>query len=325
MLYGALAGADEQRRRAMLETALELLPASRHKQVIRGMLARQAVRHRDLQAAEEWLAPCDPYADDIHMDTAYRFSKAYLATAQQQWQEVLQFVGYRTGDVPIADGSDHAVAVLRANAHERQGQLPTAVQQLTELAATGAGLGLLEKIVAANPELALCPHSLAQVRMQMGASAQAAAKSGGGFGCLGIIPWLIIPVGFFVAAFVVPSGSTTDDGFPLTYFMLFMGACFMLGPAIMVLVRVSSSRRAAHFARVGVDGTAQILSVRETGVRVNHQPQVAIQMRVFAGNMPPYEVTTNKVVSVVDLPRMQPGASMSVKVDPGKPHDVQFG
>jgi len=58
---------------------------------------------------------------------------------------------------------------------------------------------------------------------------------------------------------------------------------------------------------------------------VNNQPQVAIVMRVFVGNHQPCEITHKKVVSVVDLSRLQPGTSLPLKVDPNKMTDVMLG
>jgi len=314
LLNGALGSMnDEQRRRALLETTLEVLNTPRHKQVLRCTLARQAVRAGDLQAATEWLAPCDPYSDDIHMDTAFRFSQAFLATAKSDWRAVLHYLGPRTGDVPIADGSDEVCGVLRANAYEKQGRADVAVQMLTEMA-QGPRLALLVKIQSANPELQLCPQSIAQLQATMGAQRQAQAAAGG-VNWLKVGPWLILPVAFIIAGIMAPEGSTT---------WFFMAACFLIGPGIMVALSVRGAKRRAHFDKVGIDGTAQILSLGETGVRINNQPQIAIQMRVFAGNIPPYDVVIKKVVSVVELPQLQPGVSVSVRVDPSNPQDVML-
>ncbi len=327
-LYGHMSRQNEEQRcRAMLETALEVLTSARHKQELRGMLARRAARSGDFHAADEWLAPCDPYSDDLHMDTAYRFSKAYVCTARRDYQSVLQLLGPRIDDVPIADGSDLVCGVLRANAHEQTGQLATAVQQLLTFAQANGSLARHEGIVQANAHMMLCSQSMAQARAQLATQpARRAAGSGRSpVRMLFALPFTLLPIGFIIAGFLVPEGSTTDDGHPLNYFFFFMGACFLIGPAILFIIGIVKKRRADHFAKVGVPGTGQILSVSETGLRVNNQPQVAIVMRVFVGNHQPYEITHKKVVSVVDLSRLQPGTSLPLKVDPNKMTDVMLG
>lgn len=113
---------DEMRFRALLETALELLTSPRHRQVLRGTLACSAARVGDLAAADAWLSGCNPKSDDIHVDTAWRFAAAYVRTVRKDWKGVLQALGSRLGDVPLAEGEVEACALLRANAIEQLGQ-----------------------------------------------------------------------------------------------------------------------------------------------------------------------------------------------------------
>ncbi|MCA9618352.1 MAG: hypothetical protein KC731_05005 [Myxococcales bacterium] len=312
---------DDQRRRAVVETALELLPAARHKQVLRCTLARAAVRAGDLDAAAAWLAPCDPYSDDIHMDTAYRFSQACLATARNDFRTVLHYVGPHPDDVPIADGSDHVCGLLRANAYERQGQVDQAIQVLRPLA-VGPGLELLRQIQAANAPLALCPYSLDQLAAERPATpAKGGAK---GFGLLRLLP-LVLPIGFIIAGILADPNATTDDGYPLDKFFYVMAAFFFVGPVILIVMGVRARRRKARFDERGIQGVGQILQVEQTGVRINDQPQLALTLLVHAGNIPPYQTTVKQVVNLVDLPNVQPGASLPLKVDPDDPQDILIG
>src|SRR5690606_40987444 len=62
----------ERARRAVLETAAELLEDRRHRHVMRCLLATYAAREGDPAAADAWLALCDPRPTDLMMDSAYR-------------------------------------------------------------------------------------------------------------------------------------------------------------------------------------------------------------------------------------------------------------
>ena len=55
---------------------------------------------------------------------------------------------------------------------------------------------------------------------------------------------------------------------------------------------------------------------------VNYQPQVEIDLTVLAAGRPPYPVTVTQVVDQVSLARLQPGATVAVKVDPADPTSV---
>jgi hypothetical protein len=57
------------------------------------------------------------------MDTAYRFSRAYVSTHAGDMKTVLRVLGTQVDDVPIADPYDAVVGMLRANALEAHGQL----------------------------------------------------------------------------------------------------------------------------------------------------------------------------------------------------------
>ena len=46
-----------------------------------GFLARDATRLGDPEAGEKWLALMPPSSDDLHIDSAYRITRAYVATA----------------------------------------------------------------------------------------------------------------------------------------------------------------------------------------------------------------------------------------------------
>ena len=139
---------ESKRMRALLEAAMDVLDDSRHHQILRSMMARDAARLGDFEAAEKWLAAIDPHSDDLLVDTAYRLTNAYIATRQADWNRVLAQLGTTVTDLPFADEADGLVVVFRANAHERLGDLDTAQAQLWQFGSgLSGGLHLMRDII----------------------------------------------------------------------------------------------------------------------------------------------------------------------------------
>ena len=153
---------DKLRQRSLLEGCLDAVSLPRHKQIMRGFLSRAAVRTGDVQAAESWLQPCDPLSDDIQMDSAYRFSRAFIDTARGNFPRVLEVLGPGPQDVPIEDASDDVCTVFRANAWEKLGRPDQAVALLRERLVSGGSSGRRS---------ACCSSSAAWARSSRSASA----------------------------------------------------------------------------------------------------------------------------------------------------------
>ena len=79
---------------------------------------------------------------------------------------------------------------------------------------------------------------------------------------------------------------------------------------------------AANIAATGLDATATVAAVRQSGAMINYQPMVEIDLTVMAPGSPPYPATVSQVVQQVHLARLQPGAVLRVKVDPANPATI---
>jgi hypothetical protein len=151
---------DEVRQRALFETALDVLPNPNHKQVMRCNLARAAIKAGDLAAAQVWMASCNPTPVDLEADTAYRGTFAAMATARNDFQNVLAALGPTVGAVPLALPMQILCDVYRANAIEKLGNVAAAAQQLLQTATTHAnGANAIQGIIKTSP-FHLCPQSL---------------------------------------------------------------------------------------------------------------------------------------------------------------------
>jgi Protein of unknown function (DUF3592) len=80
-------------------------------------------------------------------------------------------------------------------------------------------------------------------------------------------------------------------------------------------------RESSKLLQTGSPARARILSVSDTGVRLNDNPQVLMTLEVTpdGGFQPAYQTQTKAVVSFVHLPQYQPGARLRVKYDPQNP------
>ena len=64
----------------------------------------------------------------------------------------------------------------------------------------------------------------------------------------------------------------------------------------------------------GVDGTATVMAATQTGALVNFNPAVQIELLVTVPGGPPYPVSLQTVVQQIHLARVQPGATLPVRV-----------
>lgn len=69
----------------------------------------------------------------------------------------------------------------------------------------------------------------------------------------------------------------------------------------------------------GIPGRATITTFTDTGVLVNFDPQVVLDLTVAVGGGPPYELHLTTTVPQIHLSRMRPGADVGVRVDPSEP------
>jgi len=203
LLSNHYAGKKEPlRQRALFESALDVFRLPRHQQVMRGFLARNAAYTNDVNGAERWLAPCNPSSMDLQADSAYRISRATIDTAKGNSVAVLQTLGRFHNDIPIMDFNDAFAVVLRANAHERLGDLQSASGELLRYMATpasGLAIPTILQVLAADHGWHLCQASLPMARAKSAKQAEANAKLvvggaaalGGGIAALTLGPFVL--------------------------------------------------------------------------------------------------------------------------------------
>jgi hypothetical protein len=85
-------------------------------------------------------------------------------------------------------------------------------------------------------------------------------------------------------------------------------------------------RRRQHRASNGVPAMARLISSRDTGMLVNNQPRLELELEIRpeGGGLQPYRLSTKRVVGYGSLGSMQPGAVFPISVDPDRPDKFEF-
>ena len=103
----------------------------------------------------------------------------------------------------------------------------------------------------------------------------------------------------------------------------FMGKGFvdkMNGVMDMGVNAMAGQQERLKLIQTGLDGTADILSVQDTGGTVNDNPIVMIHMTVAPAEGTPYDVVYKTMVSRIAVPRT--GDKVKVKISPQDPQQV---
>jgi len=317
---------DKMRQRSLLEGCLDVVTLPRHRQIMRGFLARAAVRAGDLQAAEAWLKPCDPLSDDLQMDSAWRFSRAFIDTAYGNFQRVLDVLGPGPQDVPIEDASDDVCTVFRANAWEKLGRVDQAIALLRQRMVVGGGTGrqVVQRVIQMYSDWSLCAISYPQAAAGHAerAGTIAARRASGGihvvFVPLGILMFLgglasllYVIVG---AVGVIDLDGGTMGGLGS------MGGTFLLMGGIfggIGLVMRKNAQRAAWLRVNGVSAMGQIQGMAPTGLSINNVPQMQYTFLITLPGRPPYQATTKALMGGLRMT----GGSVPLRVNPNNPSE----
>jgi len=82
---------------------------------------------------------------------------------------------------------------------------------------------------------------------------------------------------------------------------------------------------AKDLQRTGVAAQAEILAIGETGLTVNDNPVITLDVEVRPADRPPYRGTIKRLlISRLEVPQFQPGRIIPVRFDPRDPSRVSF-
>lgn len=127
---------DHARSRAILETALDLLPDRAQRDMVRCRLARHALRAGDEDAHAAWLSDCHPAPTALEVDGELRSTRALAAYRHQDWNGVLEALGPSHRAVPLAFPIAPLGLCLRAHALAGLGDHDAARAEIRHLSAS---------------------------------------------------------------------------------------------------------------------------------------------------------------------------------------------
>ena len=101
----------------------------------------------------------------------------------------------------------------------------------------------------------------------------------------------------------------------ICFSMLFGLAITVVAIAVPIYFMRKNQQRAEALMKVGTQGEATILSLQDTGTRINDDPRVTLQLQIQMPYGAPYQVTKTMTVPLIRLSQIQVGSKVQVMVD----------
>ena len=83
-------------------------------------------------------------------------------------------------------------------------------------------------------------------------------------------------------------------------------------------------KRLQHLVDNGVAGTAVVKTLDQTGLFINNVPQIAMTLEITAPNIPTYTIVKKSEIPMIYYPRIQPGMTINVMIDPARLDDQKY-
>jgi hypothetical protein len=100
-------------------------------------------------------------------------------------------------------------------------------------------------------------------------------------------------------------------------------ALLALTAACGTIDRMTGVSQAKELQATGVAAPAEVLRLWDTGMTVNQDPVIGLEVEVRPADRPPYRATIAKsLISRLDIPQFQPGKVIQVRFDPREPARV---
>jgi hypothetical protein len=107
--------------------------------------------------------------------------------------------------------------------------------------------------------------------------------------------------------------------------MVLTGVILGVVGVILLLFGIGSLRKASASQRIdetGLAGTGQVVGLTQTGMYLNNNPQIGMQLMVSVPGRNPYQVEVRQFVPLMLLGSIQVGSTLPVKVDQQNPSKV---
>ena len=101
----------------------------------------------------------------------------------------------------------------------------------------------------------------------------------------------------------------------ICFSMVFGLAITAVAIAVPIYFMRKNQQRAEALMKVGTQGEATILSLQDTGMRINDNPRVSMQLEIQMPYGAPYQITKTVTVPLIRLSQIQVGSKVPVMVD----------
>ncbi|MEK7724668.1 MAG: hypothetical protein AAB336_09995 [Acidobacteriota bacterium] len=139
------------------------------------------------------------------------------------------------------------------------------------------------------------------------------------------VPFWAVGVYLLYRGFTAGPTALTDDGYDLKTFFFEMGGFFTGLPFLFIfislIVAIRKRNKIKEIVTYGKQGTAKVLKLSDTGVLINDNPRVKLLLEISIPNYPTYQAEKTLDLSIVYLPRVQPGSIVNILADPNEPNN----
>ena len=108
--------------------------------------------------------------------------------------------------------------------------------------------------------------------------------------------------------------------------LIILGVVFIFAGAIIIAFNIIGrfSSRRGNKVENGILVIGTIVSVKRTGMMINHQPQFDISVKFTTSDGQQITASDKKIVPLIDLSKVQPGAMIPIRYDPSNPQKIMI-
>lgn len=103
--------------------------------------------------------------------------------------------------------------------------------------------------------------------------------------------------------------------------LLAVGVLAIASTILLVGASIVSGVENREILKDGQPASAKVLRISDTGTTINNNPVVRLLLEVTPASQPAFQAETERLISRLQIPQIQPGMSVQVKFDPTS-HEV---
>lgn len=136
------------------------------------------------------------------------------------------------------------------------------------------------------------------------------------------IPVLVVGIGMIAYAYLTPPTNPYYNENDIYYYLggLFVLMVILLGP--FVLFKERDNARKKYLMENGLQGQAEILNRKKTGLYINHQPPIKFLLEITSPDGEIYQTEHKAYLSMLNAGYFNVGAKLPVLIDPNNKKNI---